>query len=75
MNGMALIRSQRGLISRLAVELGITQGAVSMWKQVPAERLPDVERITRIPRYLLRPDICPPPCHERRPRKRKLAAL
>lgn len=75
MNGMALIRSRRGLISRLAEELGITQGAVSMWKQVPAERLPEVERITRIPRYLLRPDICPPPCDDRKTRRRKVAAL
>lgn len=66
---MALIRSRRGLITKLAEELGITQGAVSMWRQVPAERLPEVERITRIPRYLLRPDICPPPCDARKRRR------
>lgn len=61
MHGMALIRARRGLLSKLAADLGIKPSAVSMWKQVPAERLPEVERITGIPRHALRPDICPPP--------------
>lgn len=55
---MTLIRAQRGLLTKLAASLGITQAAVSMWTRVPAERLPDVERITGIPRHHLRPDIC-----------------
>lgn len=59
---MYLIRSQRGLTAKLTRELGFTStGAVSQWDKVPAERLPDVERITGIPRHVLRPDICPPP--------------
>ena len=63
MDGMTLIRQQRGLIAKIARELGIKGSAVSMWTKVPAERLPDVERITGIPRYKLRSDICPPPAH------------
>ena len=59
--GMLLIRSQRGMISLIAAELGIRQSAVSMWERVPAERLIEVWRVTKIPRYVLRPDIYPPP--------------
>lgn len=61
---MDLIRTQRGLISKIARGLAINSSAVSMWDRVPAERLPDVERITQIPRHRLRPDICPPPPNE-----------
>jgi pyruvate kinase len=59
--GMQLLRAQRGLISRLAKELKLSSGAIPQWDKVPAERLPEVERITGIPRHKLRPDICPPP--------------
>lgn len=58
---MELIRSRRGLIRKVALELGIMPSAVAQWERVPAERLPEVERITGIPRHKLRPDICPPP--------------
>jgi DNA-binding transcriptional regulator YdaS (Cro superfamily) len=61
MNGMELIRAKRGLIAKIGRELGIRASAVSMWTNVPAERLPEIERITGIPRYDLRPDICPRP--------------
>jgi DNA-binding transcriptional regulator YdaS (Cro superfamily) len=61
MQGMDLIRSQRGLMTKLADELGITRGAVAMWRQVPAERVLDVERFTGVSRHKLRPDIYPPP--------------
>jgi DNA-binding transcriptional regulator YdaS (Cro superfamily) len=61
MNGIALIRSRRGLLAKIARELQITRAAVSLWQRVPAERLPDVERITGIPRHMLRDDICLPP--------------
>lgn len=59
--GMDLLRSQRGLMTRLAAELGIERGAVAMWKQVPPARVPDVSRITGIPRHVLRPDLWEPP--------------
>lgn len=35
----------------------ITSQAISQWKRVPAERVIEVERVTGIPRYDLRPDI------------------
>jgi DNA-binding transcriptional regulator YdaS (Cro superfamily) len=57
LTGMALLRSQRGLMTRIAAELGIERGAVAMWKKIPPERVPDVERITGIPRHELRPDL------------------
>jgi pyruvate kinase len=58
---MALIRAQRGLISKIAAELGISQSAVSMWERVPAERVVEIERIVGIPRHRLRPDLHLPP--------------
>lgn len=36
---------------------GISSQAISQWKRVPAERVLDVERITGISRYELRPDL------------------
>lgn len=60
-NGMDLIRDRRGLLAKVAKELGVTRGAVVKWDKVPAERLPEIERITGISRHDLRPDICPAP--------------
>lgn len=57
LTGVALIRAKRGMMTQLAAELGIHRSAVMMWKKIPAERVPDVERITGIPRHLLRPDL------------------
>lgn len=37
----------------------ITPQAISQWKQVPAERALDVERVTGISRHRLRPDLYP----------------
>lgn len=48
---------ERGRVTRLATRLGITHGAVSQWKRVPAEHLAEVEAETGIPRKELRPDI------------------
>jgi DNA-binding transcriptional regulator YdaS (Cro superfamily) len=62
MTGLQLIRAQRGLLARIARDLGVTRAAVAGWTRVPAERLPEVEASTGIPRHLLRPDICRPPC-------------
>jgi hypothetical protein len=60
-DGMALLRSTHGLMAHVADTLGLSRPAVIKWKRVPAELLPHVERITGIPRWALRPDICPPP--------------
>ena len=58
---MQRIRAQRGLLALIAREIGVTRAAVVKWERVPAERLPEIERITGIPRHQLRPDICQPP--------------
>lgn len=54
----------KGIRLKIAKQCGITHGAVWQWKRVPAERVIDVERVTGIPRHLLRPDIFPNPAHE-----------
>lgn len=41
----------------LAEALGISRQAVQQWKQVPPERVLQVERITGVSRYALRPDV------------------
>jgi DNA-binding transcriptional regulator YdaS (Cro superfamily) len=46
---------------RVAKALKITHGAVSQWKRVPAERVLTVEKVTGIPRHILRPDLYPDP--------------
>lgn len=48
-----------GSISELARRLGVSKQAISMWgvRDIPIERVADVERITGIPRAELRPDI------------------
>lgn len=53
----AWIKAKRGRLSRLSEELRITAGAISQWKEVPAERMGDVARFTGIPLRKLRPDI------------------
>lgn len=44
-------------VTKLAVALGITSGAVSQWKEVPAERIGEVARITGLKPEVIRPDI------------------
>lgn len=53
--------TSRGMRIRVAKALKITHGAVSQWKRVPAERVLTVEKVTGIPRHLLRPDLYPTP--------------
>jgi len=43
--------------SALARKLGIKPQAVSQWKNVPAERVVEIEAATGIPRHELRPDL------------------
>jgi DNA-binding transcriptional regulator YdaS (Cro superfamily) len=61
MIGMDSLRKQRGLMAKVASELGITRAAVATWKRVPAERVRDVARITGIAPHDLRPDLHDPP--------------
>lgn len=51
---------RRGLRLKVARALGITHGAVSQWRRVPAERVVVVSALTGIPRERLRPDLYPP---------------
>ena len=53
----AWLNGEWGRGAKLALALGITQGAISQWKQVPADRALDVERATGISRHVLRPDV------------------
>lgn len=49
-----------GGATELARRLGVRQSVVSNWKsrnRIPAERVVEVERVTGIPRELLRPDL------------------
>lgn len=57
--GVRLARQATPLME-LAAALGITTQAISQWRRVPADRTLDVERITHVPRYKLRPDLYPP---------------
>lgn len=44
-------------IAALARDLNITRGAIHQWKQVPAQRVIEVEAATGISREVLRPDL------------------
>jgi hypothetical protein len=57
---MTPIRAQRGLMFRLSKELDIWPSKISGWTRVPAELVPEVERISGISRQILRPDLWPP---------------
>lgn len=63
MNTLPSELSSRGLRQAdLARLLGVEKSMVSKWarNRVPAERLVDIERLTGIPREVLRPDIFAP---------------
>jgi pyruvate kinase len=51
------LNAERGRRGKLANTLGISPSAISMWQQVPAERLGDIARATGISPEALRPDI------------------
>lgn len=47
---------QPGKRAELADALDIHISATYQWKYIPIKRVPDVERVTGIPRHVLRPD-------------------
>jgi len=53
------IRAAGGVAS-LARAIGIAQPSVSAWSRIPAERVLAVEALTRVPRFILRPDLYGP---------------
>ena len=50
-------RAEAGGASAIARALGLTPQAVLQWEVVPAERVLDVERVSGVSRYELRPDV------------------
>lgn len=48
-------------VTEIAELLGISQPAVSQWTRVPVEHVKIVEKLTGVPRHVLRPDIYDPP--------------
>lgn len=53
-----------GGVAALARALNVTSQAISQWDRVPAERVIQVEVVTGVTRYDLRPDVFgPAPCH------------
>ncbi len=54
--GLAAAIEAAGSRTELARRLGITPGAISQWKRIPIERVPDVEAATGVRRSVLRPD-------------------
>lgn len=52
--------------SAVAREFGISPQAVGQWERIPAERVLVLERLSGVPRHLLRPDIYPAPAEPER---------
>ena len=48
-----------GGLAALAGPLGISEQAISQWKEVPPLRVLAVERVSGVPRHELRPDLYP----------------
>jgi DNA-binding transcriptional regulator YdaS (Cro superfamily) len=58
MSRFTTLTQKRGAVSQLARRLGITHSAILQWRgRVPLKRIAAVERITGIPRDVLRPDL------------------
>ena len=49
-----------GGVASLARAIGIAQPSVSAWSRIPAERVLAVESLTRVHRFILRPDLYGP---------------
>lgn len=46
-----------GGIVALSHSLGLSRGAASQWEEIPVDHVARLERLTGIPREVLRPDI------------------
>lgn len=57
--GVAAALTSLGTHKALADALGISRAAISQWTRIPAEKVLRVERITGVPRTVLRPDLYP----------------
>jgi len=54
-----LKKHPRGTMAKVAAACGVSWAAVWQWGTVPAEKALAVERVTGIPRHVLRPDLFP----------------
>lgn len=54
--GLAAAIEAAGTAAELARRLEISRSAVCQWREVPLDRVVEVEKVTGIPRYVLRPD-------------------
>jgi DNA-binding transcriptional regulator YdaS (Cro superfamily) len=55
--GVRLAAKAAGGMRPLARLLGIAHPALYRWRQIPAGRIVEIERLTGVPRHLLRPDL------------------
>ena len=55
--GKAAAIKAAGGVRALARALGIKHASIVGWSEIPAGRLVDVERVTGVPREILRPDL------------------
>jgi DNA-binding transcriptional regulator YdaS (Cro superfamily) len=46
-----------GGIVRMSQALGLSRGAASQWSEIPVDHVARLEKLTGIPREVLRPDI------------------
>lgn len=51
------IKAERGRLTKLALAIKVTPGAITQWSKVPADRVVKVSEVTDIPRQELRPDL------------------
>jgi pyruvate kinase len=55
--------ARRGTVKQIAAALGISTAAVSQWKRIPEDRVPDIAKALNLPPESLRPDLAPTPPH------------
>jgi DNA-binding transcriptional regulator YdaS (Cro superfamily) len=56
-SGLKVALRVAGGAKALAHLLGVNRQAVDKWRHVPAERIVQIERLTGVPRAILRPDL------------------
>jgi hypothetical protein len=62
---LAAIREERGLAGKIAEATGLTRQAIWMWKRVPPRHAATVAKYLKLPRYMVCPEVFPPPKHAR----------
>lgn len=50
-----------GTKTELALALGISKQAISLWQRVPVEHVLTIEALIEVPRHVQRPDVYPDP--------------